>query len=195
MIKVVAFAGSFADAGKYGITAVLGADVADELHDEYGLADAGAAEQAGLAALQVGLQKVDDLDARLQHLVFKRRRVAVDAPVFLGLDPRLLIHRLADDVENAPEDLLPHRHLDGGSGVLAFHAAYQAVGGLHGHGAHRVVPQMLGHFAGDVFVFAARAFNADRVVQGRQLTVLESEVHHRAHNLDDLSVAHFRPFL
>ena len=33
-----------------------------------GLADAGAAEQADLAAAEVGLEEVDDLDAGLEHL-------------------------------------------------------------------------------------------------------------------------------
>jgi hypothetical protein len=42
---------------------VFHGDVVDELHDDDGLADAGAAEQADLAALQVRLEQVDDLDA------------------------------------------------------------------------------------------------------------------------------------
>ena len=41
-------------------------DVVDELHDEDGLADTGAAEQAGLAALDVQGQQIDDLDAGLR---------------------------------------------------------------------------------------------------------------------------------
>ena len=36
--------------------------------DDDGLADAGAAEQADLAALQIRLEQVDDLDAGLEHL-------------------------------------------------------------------------------------------------------------------------------
>ena len=50
-----------------------------------GLAHAGAAEEADLAALHVGLEQVDDLDAGLEHLrpgleLVERRRVAVDLP-------------------------------------------------------------------------------------------------------------------
>ena len=40
---------------------------ADHLLDDDGLAHAGAAEHADLAALHVGLQQVDDLDAGLEH--------------------------------------------------------------------------------------------------------------------------------
>ena len=40
----------------------------DELLDDDRLADAGAAEQARLAAAHVGAEKVDDLDPRLEDL-------------------------------------------------------------------------------------------------------------------------------
>ena len=58
-------------------------DVVDELHDEDGLADAGAAEEADLAAAAVGGEEVDDLDAGLEDLDLGRLlgelgRVAVD---------------------------------------------------------------------------------------------------------------------
>ena len=48
--EVVALAGALADAGEHREAAVLLGDVVDELHDEHGLADAGAAEEADLAA-------------------------------------------------------------------------------------------------------------------------------------------------
>src|SRR5690606_31548596 len=51
VIEVVAFAHAFADAGEYRVAAVLRRDVADKLLDEHGLAHAGAAEEADLAAL------------------------------------------------------------------------------------------------------------------------------------------------
>jgi peptide chain release factor 1 len=62
--EVVAFARAFADAAEHRHAAVLHGDVVDQLHDDDGLADAGAAEQTNLAALQVRLEQVDDLDAR-----------------------------------------------------------------------------------------------------------------------------------
>ena len=66
--EVVALAGALAHAGEHREAAVLLGDVVDEFHDDDGLAHAGAAEQADLAALQEGLDQVDDLDAGLEHL-------------------------------------------------------------------------------------------------------------------------------
>ena len=43
-------------------------DVVDQFLNDDGLADAGAAEQTDLAALQKRLDQVDDLDAGLEHL-------------------------------------------------------------------------------------------------------------------------------
>jgi hypothetical protein len=44
-------------------------DVVDELHHVHGLADAGAAEQADLAALGERADQVDHLDAGLEQLL------------------------------------------------------------------------------------------------------------------------------
>ena len=43
-------------------------DVVDEFHDDDGLADAGAAERADLAAFQERANEVNDLDAGRQNL-------------------------------------------------------------------------------------------------------------------------------
>ena len=66
--EVVALARALADAAEGRQAAVLLGEVVDELLDEHRLADAGAAEQADLAALGVGREQVDDLDAGLEHL-------------------------------------------------------------------------------------------------------------------------------
>src|SRR4029078_43906 len=66
--EVVPLARALAYAGEHGVAAVLQRNVVDELLDAHGLADARAPEEAGLAALHVGLEQVDDLDARLEHL-------------------------------------------------------------------------------------------------------------------------------
>ena len=51
--EVGALTGALADAGEHRHTTVLRGDAVDHLVDEHGLADAGAAEQADLAALEV----------------------------------------------------------------------------------------------------------------------------------------------
>jgi hypothetical protein len=89
--EVVALARALAHAAEGRQAAVLLGEVVDELLDEHGLAHAGAAEQADLAALGVGREQVDDLDAGLEHLG-RRRQVldgrgrAVDRPALLDLD-------------------------------------------------------------------------------------------------------------
>ena len=86
---------------------MLQGDVVDQLHDDDGLADTGAAEQTDLSALQVRLEQVDDLDARFEHLelgrlLLKRRCRTVNRPALLGLDgPIGKSDRLAEHVEHA----------------------------------------------------------------------------------------------
>ena len=58
VIEVVALARALADAGEHRVAAVRLGDVVDQLHDQHGLADAGAAEQADLAALGIGREQV-----------------------------------------------------------------------------------------------------------------------------------------
>src|SRR5207245_11582012 len=81
--QVVAFAGSLADPGKYGIAAVLAGDAGDQLGENDGLAQPGAAEKARLAAADQWRQQVDDFDAGFEHLRFRRQlgerwRLAMD---------------------------------------------------------------------------------------------------------------------
>ena len=83
VIEIVALARALANAGEDRIAAVRLGDVVDELHDEHGLADAGAAEQPDLAALGIGRQQIDNLDAgdedlRLGRLVGIGRRILMD---------------------------------------------------------------------------------------------------------------------
>src|SRR4029453_10411397 len=82
VVEVVALAGALPHPGEHRDAAVLLGDVVDQLLDEHGLAHAGAAEQAGLAAAGVGLEQIHDLDAGLEHLdlgglLVERRRRAV----------------------------------------------------------------------------------------------------------------------
>ena len=72
VIEVVAFAGTLADAGEHRITAVRLGDVVDQFLNQHRLADAGAAEQADLAALGIRRQQIDDLDAGDENFRFGR---------------------------------------------------------------------------------------------------------------------------
>ena len=65
--EVGALTGALADPGEHRHPAVVGGHPVDHLLDEHGLAHTGPAEQADLAALHVGLEEVDHLDAGLEH--------------------------------------------------------------------------------------------------------------------------------
>ena len=116
--EIVAFPGALAHAGEYRNAAVLHGEVVDEFLNDDGLADARAAEQADLAAAEVRLDEIDDLDAGLEHfqargLLFKRRRRTVNGIVLLGVDRAHFVHRLADDVEHAPQRFRAHGNFHG----------------------------------------------------------------------------------
>src|SRR5439155_16652340 len=92
--------------------AVLLGEVVNQLLDDHRLAHAGAAEQPDLAALGVGRQQVDDLDAGLEHLLrwrelFHRWSRLVDAaPLQVRRELFAEVDRFAGQVEDASEGRL-----------------------------------------------------------------------------------------
>ena len=130
VIEVVALAGALADAGEHRIAAMRLGDVVDQLHDEHGLADAGAAEQADLAAFGVRREQVHDLDAGdqdlgLGRLIDIRGSGRMDRPPLRGLDRTRLVDRLAHHVHDAAQGLLADRHGDRLAGIDHLLAAHQ----------------------------------------------------------------------
>ena len=118
-VQVGALTGTLANAGEHRSAAVLLCEVVDELLDKHRLTHAGAAEQAGLAAADIGLEQVDSLDAGLEDLslcreLVKRRCGMVNRVVGVDLGHLLAVNRLAHDVPDATERALAHRHLHGG---------------------------------------------------------------------------------
>ena len=65
--QLMALAGALSDAGEDRDALVFLDHGVDQLHDEHGLADAGATEHRGLAALGKRREQVDHLDAGLEH--------------------------------------------------------------------------------------------------------------------------------
>ena len=186
VVEVVALAGALADAGEHRIAAVRFGDVVDQLHDDHGLADAGAAEQPDLAALRIGREQVDhldpgDQDLGLGRLVDQRRRRLMDRHVDLGVDRPPLVDRLADHVEDAPERLAPDRHRDRLAGVDHLLTAGQPVGTVHGDRAYGRFAEMLGDLEDQL---VAVVVGLERVQDRGQMTV-ELNVDHRPHDLGD----------
>ena len=172
---------------------MLGGDVVDQLLDKDGLADTGAAEQADLAALGVGADEVNDLDAGLQNfggglLLLIAGSGAVDGPVSLRGGGGLIVHRLTQQIEHAAQALVADGDLDGLAGVHGLGAAHQAVGAAHGDAAGDVVTGQLRHLDHQLL---AVVVDLDGVEQVRQLSILELDVQHRADDLDHLADVFF----
>ena len=72
--EFVTFARALTDAGENRDSFVFLDHRMDQLHHQHGLADAGAAEHRGLAALGERREQIDHLDAGLEHI--RRRRLA-----------------------------------------------------------------------------------------------------------------------
>ena len=188
VIEVVAFAGSLADAGEHRIAAMGFGDVVDQFLNQHGLADAGAAEQADLAALGIRRQQVDDLDAgdenfRFGGLVGIGRRRLMDGAVAFRCDGTCFIDRLADHIHDAAERADADRNHDRVAGVADFLAADQAFGGIHRDGAHRGFAEMLSNLEHQAI---AAVLRLERVQDRRQMS-LELHVDDGADDLRDAS--------
>ena len=180
--EIVAFAGALADAGEDREAAVIFGDVIDQLHDDDGLANARAAEEANLAALQKGLDEVDDLDAGLEHfflgrLLIEGRSAAVDRHTLLFADGAKLVHRLTDDVEHAAERFAADGRSNLGAEIFRVHATHHAVGGGHGDGADTALAEVLLHFEDHVNRRGhgeALAGDANRLIDRRHVHFFET---------------------
>jgi len=186
VIQVVAFTRALTDAGKHRNATVRLGDVVDQFLDQHRLAHAGAAEQADLAALQVGRQQIHNLDAGDKdfgrgRLVFEARRIAVDGVEFLRVHRPALIDRLADNVDDATQRFGPDRHTDRRAGIGHFLAAHHAIRAVHGNAAHGAFTQFLRHFQHHVAVTDG---GDQRALDVRQFT-FELHVHNGAKNLCD----------
>ena len=132
VVEIVALTGTLADACKDRQAAVFCGNVVDQLHDENGLADAGAAKQADLAALGIRTNQINDLDAGLKDLrgrfllVVGRGR-AMDGPAFLHRRGRLVIHRVSQQIKDAAQAGLSNGDRDGSAGIQRLDAALESV--------------------------------------------------------------------
>src|SRR5664279_1504621 len=193
--EVVALAGALANSGEHRKAAVLKGHVVDELHDDDGLADAGATEQADLAALQERLDQVNDLHAGLEHLhrgglLVERRRLAMDGHALVIGHGAQLVHGFANDVEHAAEGPPANRHRNGPAQVEGLHAAHHAFGRFHGHATHAAFAELLLHFQDDVDGLGdveAVTGNAQRRIDGRQRLLGELYVYRGSRDFNNAS--------
>ncbi len=183
MVEVVAFAHALADAGEDGVAAMVRRHVVDELLDGHGLAHAGAAEEADLAALDERDDEIDGLDAgledlRLRRLLIEGGRLAMDRQA-LGAcrHVALAVDGLAEHVEDAAERCLSHRNGDRRARGRGRLAAREAGRVAHGDGADAVEAEVRGDFEHDALVRAG-LLDAQRFADGRA-ALREVDVHDR----------------
>jgi peptide chain release factor 1 len=85
---------------------VVVGDVVNQFHDDHGLADTGTTEEADLAALGVGGEKVNNLNASDKNLgtsalLYETGGGPVDGEGLGAVESGLLVDGLANDVNNA----------------------------------------------------------------------------------------------
>ena len=117
VIEIIALASALSHTGKHRIAAMRLGNIVDQLHENDGLADAGAAEQADLAAPGVGSEQIDDFHPGNENLGFCRlfdigRRVLVNGPCLLVRHRPRFVDRLAYHVNDAAERAVADRHRD-----------------------------------------------------------------------------------
>ena len=134
---------------------MLGGNILDQLHDDDGLADTGAAKQSDLAALLVRLEQINDLDAGFEHLqfgglVFQRRGGTMNRVAFLRLDRTFLVDGLTENVQDAAKRARAYRDGDRLAQIFGLHAAHESLGRLHRDRSDAAFAEVLLHFADDV---------------------------------------------
>ncbi len=165
---------------------MLHGHVVDQLLDEHRFAHARAAEQADLAPAGVGLQQIDDLDARLQNLhggalLLEGGGLAVD-----GLHRRAGWHRpaavdgLPQNVKHTAQGGPAYGDLDGVPRYVHRQPACQPFAGGEHDTADGAVPDMLGHLHHPDL---AVPLHGKLFPQPGQLAVGDFHVHHGTGNL------------
>ncbi len=195
--QVVAFAGTFAHAGEHGESVVTFGNIVDQLHDEHGLANAGTSEEADFAALAVGFEKVDYLDACGEDFgaygeVVEIRRGLVDRTQVVAVKLGQLVDSLADDVEKTSFDLLACGHRYGAVEVLYFESSAQSVGTFHCNATGGILAYVLLYFENQVGAVGAFYFQSC-VNRGYDVAfAFENNVYYRSDYLCNLAclVAH-----
>ena len=148
--QIVALARPLAHAGEDREAAMVAGDVVDQLLDDDRLANARAAEEADLSALEERLDQVNDLDPGLEHLLrcgllIERRSLAMDRHMKLGCDWPKLVHRIAQHVHHATQSSAAHWNRNPRARVDGLHPAHQAIGRHHRDAAHASLAQVLFH--------------------------------------------------
>ena len=190
--QVVTLTGTLPHSGEHRDTAKVFRNAVNHFLDQYGLAHTGATEQTNFAALDVGGEQVNHLDAGIEDLslcfqLIKGRCLAVNAPPLLDVQTCLgHVERYTEGVPHVAFRDIANRHHDGGTRVLHRCSTHKAVGGLHRDSAHHVVADVLGNLKGQhetataLFALIETDVGCQRIEQLRHALRGELHVNHRA---------------
>src|SRR5947207_6694389 len=131
-IKIIAFAAAFTDAGEHGNTAVTFGDVVDELHDDNGFTNTGAAKRAYFAPFRKWADEVDDFDPGFQNLYFRVlfgeiRGFTMDRITLFKFYGTAVIDRIARHIKKAAEYTFTHWHRDWSASIAHAHPALETL--------------------------------------------------------------------
>jgi hypothetical protein len=111
----------------------------------------------------------------------------MDRVTFFELHGPLLVHGVAEDVEDATENALADRDGDGGAGILDGEAAFEAFAGAHGDGTNPSLTEVLLDLEHEA---TGGRLDLEGVVDGGNSAVGELDVHDGSDNLGDASFVH-----
>jgi hypothetical protein len=168
-VELLALARTLADAAENAHALVIGDHIVDHLHEENGLANAGAAEEARLAAALDRRQQVDGLNTGLIDLgrrgAFRQGHAqGAYGAKLANLDRALAVDRLAKDVKHTAEQRVAHRHLEPLPGIDGAVAAGQALAEGEGNAAHGGIVEVGEHLHEHRLVRAG----AQEIIEARQ---------------------------
>ena len=125
-------------------------------------------------------------DLRFRRLLAELRGGLVDRAGLRGGNRALFVHRLADDVQDAAQRGVAHRHRNRRAEVLHRGATDQTFGRVHGDGADGVLAQMLRDFQNQTLAVVVRLER----VQDRRKRPIELHVDDGADHLRDFALCH-----
>ena len=167
-------------------------DIINEFHQRYGLAYAGAAEQADFTALGNRHDQINDLDTRFQQfggrrLLFIRRWSAMNRQTDFSTDIPGIVDRIAEHIHDPAQRLLANGHSNRPTGVGHVHATLKAFRRAHCNGANDAITQLLLNLKRDF-----RVIDYQRVINFGDLARRELYVHDSANYLHSCSGTHTR---
>src|SRR5215213_5030601 len=153
--QVITFTSSLANAGEYRESLAAFRNVVDQFHDQNRLSHARTAKESDLSAAEKRLNKIDDLNAGLEHLkrcrlFVKCRCMPVDRVTRFRNQRAKFVHRVADHVHYSSQSCATNRDGYSTAEVDNLHSADHAVGRQHGDRANAALAEMLLHFRNDI---------------------------------------------